>query len=418
MKKTVVNSVAFAFVSMMLFFTSCKTKEPQACKVEPSKITTTKINSLDYHFNIYDFRTGKERNSDAEYSLAITSDKIPAAEFDKIQILKDVFNSEINSRSILTAIFISAKEDNGSQLLERNVGAIAIWYKTSEKLKLAVYKRTSANEKLILDGEAYEAKGVRMEDFYKINRKVKLANTMLVGHNTVYVVTSDNYNKTEYNKLKKNTNNRFDIYYYVYNNTPVLLKEKDLLIMSSFPSPEKTTLTCGGFCATPQLRGNCVYEPGGGAPICDEPIDPDQCEKNEGIDQQTPIAAGEEIDNTLHNLRDNILAKSEFGQHTIASYYYCSTELHGKVNLSLAIKTANLIVNVIYPAAQKLNNPRAISDNTIFMTNKDIDDLVDLCKDIQALSSDETFLPLMDENITNLEFCKGKTTSEIYSALK
>ncbi|WP_129019537.1 hypothetical protein [Edaphocola flava] len=188
-------------------------------------------------------------------------------------------------------------------------------------------------------------------------------------------------------------------------------------IMRKFTEPEHAgNKTCSLQECKVTGKGRCADAFPSETPFCDE--DKTIGETCGGkIAYQVAEMTNLDVMNATVNFRDNILSQSSYGIHFTEDLEYVGYIFTQHLSMSDALDIVDVMDHVIYPLAQKLNNPDAMNDNTAFMTTAQATALHNIITQIRALSTDGLYNEILDEMSANVTYVQGMTTAQVYHEL-
>ena len=135
------------------------------------------------------------------------------------------------------------------------------------------------------------------------------------------------------------------------------------------------------------------------------------------IAYQVAEVVNDDVMNATINFRDHILSQSSYGLHFTEDLEYVGYIFTQHLSVSDALDVVDVLDHVIYPLAQKLNNPDAMNDNGAFMTTAQATSLQNIITQIRALSTDDLYNEILDEMSTNVTYVQNMTTAQVYAEL-
>lgn len=117
-----------------------------------------------------------------------------------------------------------------------------------------------------------------------------------------------------------------------------------------------------------------------------------------------------------YDFRDDFLINSEKGQKYIDYYYTIGSYITGEISLPLALKTARTLA-LFNNVMEIMMDPNAPT-NQIVIDSTLKSKLESLIEDYKELSTDQDYIDILDEILSDLDDYSGKTRTEILSMMQ
>ena len=420
MKKVIkcFNLCIGAFIIVLLIsnsLTSCLSDKKQAqCTIlKPDKEINLIINNLSIPVNVW----VTDVNKNYSYSYAFSKKTISNNELKGIiqgynfnnQIPEEVFNN------VASCIFYTGDSLKNNQLIINNEIFAALIYSVSKNDELVTTVLKNQNGKFyIIDELTSKTSSLTTNDIYSIN--------LLLKQNGINYSSSVELRSFDRIYKRKVKNENFKLNINRYQNKPLLGLKSKLINNNTL---NKLVFSGGGHdnCARPCATNVGTCSGSGGSNAC-EPKDPPSDPNGscfwigciQIVDQTLSENASKTQMQTLYDFKDNYLSKSNFGTLQIESYYYVSSIIYDKIDLSLAEETLNLISKDVLPIINKLlTNP---SNNSEILISSDTKKRFDsFLEKIQPLSDDQTYQTILNEIRENLTYVENMPTNQVDSEI-
>jgi hypothetical protein len=186
----------------------------------------------------------------------------------------------------------------------------------------------------------------------------------------------------------------------------------------------KTYVGYGGYCPPsfpcpgPLDDASCMVDPNTGIgsclPGCGFSAESGNLQDNDTI---VPTNLYQAFDSQLlHNFRDNFMMNSSLGQKYIEYYYALSGYLGDDIPLSLSIQTAWFLYYHNSDIAHLLDTTN--HSNDVIINDNFSEALCSLIQGYRSLSTDTTYIHMIDEIQSNVENLQGKTIRQILHEIK
>jgi len=389
--------MALALSALVLGACSKGTEEAQCtkCGLMPvDKIVSIKVGGLEKTANVWN---GRENT---KYSLADIQSSTSAADMDAT--LRAVnLHSGIEKNSLIGVVYSVSEnlaDKPNCEIQPSDINAVTIYYDKGKVMGVKVFINNSGTLQEIseLAGEtgaiSSNHSAILAEFFFEKG-----------AGNVSSIIYSDN------NKLgnKSGTDNFFyKLNKYVYGRTASKPTAPE------FPQPPMHHTEHQGpntRCGVPCLSGGSLTCDKRPSWSCKGLTD---CPKLELQPWNSYAASADPRDPILYQFRDNILDKSELGQHFIYDFYYIGAVLKAKLNASIAAESFNVIDGTVLPVVNKLLNSPESTDICVNETQKNT--LLAYVADVRQLSDDPVFLEILDEVEANIKITSQMTVKQVY----
>jgi hypothetical protein len=414
MKNQRIIKISILGLITLLSFTFCA-REIESCKkcmsVEPHEKTLIHLYDENMEFDIWHGESSLML--DPNYSLRIATSDVSNSKLETLAKelkINELIKKDVETDYLYLGIVIFSNNIENTIISSTSLDPLMVYVQTENNIKIRILKPTFSGYSIVPEFNT-NVKAITTNDIYVA------ANIFRLNYSDEVIATS--ILNAKYTPAKNGQN----FYHIVYNHSLELGAGK--ISNTPFPvidiAPVSTLvgmMAGGGTCGYPcsSSDGACTHKEkpsGPGNDYCNTMCAESRVEFELTASNNESITAKDKL--TLYAFRDDFLKNSVKGRLYIHYYYTLSQYIMSDIDLSISVKTLDVIVSEIIPAIHKvLSKPN--DDLTILISPTSSIKIQNFINEqIKPLNDDVYFQQIVEVVVADIKNYEGKTIYEVTS---